>query len=79
MSILHCHLDNIHVILLHILQLNHHQDDDRQYNNLRLSDLQHYCELRLVYPKEFLLQKKYRQLYVGIDGNDLYFYYEILD
>ena len=29
--------------------------------------------------KEFLLQKKYRQLYVGIDGNDLYFYYEILD
>jgi hypothetical protein len=29
--------------------------------------------------KEFLSQKKYRQLYVGIDGNDLYFYYEILD
>lgn len=29
--------------------------------------------------KEILSQKKYRQLYVGIDGNDLYFYYEILD
>ena len=29
--------------------------------------------------KELLSQKKYRQLYVGIDGNDLYFYYEILD
>lgn len=29
--------------------------------------------------KEFLSQKKYRQLYVGIDGNDLYLYYEILD
>jgi hypothetical protein len=29
--------------------------------------------------KELLLQKKYRQLYVGIDGNNLYFYYEILD
>ena len=29
--------------------------------------------------KEELDKKKYRQLYVGIDGNDLYFYYEILD
>jgi DNA replicative helicase MCM subunit Mcm2 (Cdc46/Mcm family) len=29
--------------------------------------------------KEFLSKKNYRQLYVGIDGNDLYFYYEILD
>ena len=24
-------------------------------------------------------RKEYRQLYVGIDGNELYFYYEILD
>lgn len=29
--------------------------------------------------KEILSKKNYRQLYVGIDGNDLYFYYEILD
>lgn len=29
--------------------------------------------------KEFLSQKKYRQLYVGVDGNDLYLYYEILN
>ncbi len=29
--------------------------------------------------KEFLSKKNYRQLYVGIDGNDLYIYYEILD
>ena len=27
---------------------------------------------------EFLNKKNYRQLYVGVDGNDLYFYYEIL-
>ena len=29
--------------------------------------------------KELLEKKKYRQLYVGIDGNDLYFYYEIIE
>jgi len=29
--------------------------------------------------KEELSKKKYRQLYVGVDGNDLYFYYEIID
>jgi len=29
--------------------------------------------------KEELSKKKYRQLCVGIDGNDLYFYYEIID
>ena len=29
--------------------------------------------------KEILSQKKYRQLYVGVDGNDLYLYYEILN
>lgn len=29
--------------------------------------------------KEFLNKKNYRQLYVGVDGNDLYFYYEIID
>lgn len=29
--------------------------------------------------KEFLNKKNYRQLYVGVDGDDLYFYYEILD
>lgn len=29
--------------------------------------------------KEELDKKKYRQLYVGVDGNDLYLYYEILD
>lgn len=29
--------------------------------------------------KEELSKKKYRQLYVGIDGNDLYFYYEIIE
>jgi hypothetical protein len=29
--------------------------------------------------KEELSKKKYRQLYVGIDGNDLYFYYEIFE
>jgi hypothetical protein len=28
--------------------------------------------------KEFLNKKNYRQLYVGVDGGDLYFYYEIL-
>jgi len=28
---------------------------------------------------KFLNKKNYRQLYVGVDGNDLYFYYEILD
>ena len=27
---------------------------------------------------EFLNKKNYRQMYVGVDGNDLYFYYEIL-
>jgi hypothetical protein len=27
---------------------------------------------------EFLNKKNYRQLYVGVDGNDLYFYYEII-
>jgi hypothetical protein len=27
---------------------------------------------------EFLNKKNYRQIYVGIDGNDLYFYYEII-
>jgi len=25
-----------------------------------------------------LSKKNYRQLYVGVDGNDLYFYYEII-
>ena len=29
--------------------------------------------------KEELSKKKYRQLYVAVDGNDLYFYYEIID
>lgn len=29
--------------------------------------------------KEFLSKKNYRQLSVGIDGNDLYFYYEIME
>jgi len=29
--------------------------------------------------KEFLNKKNYRQLCVGVDGDDLYFYYEILD
>ncbi len=29
--------------------------------------------------KEFLNKKNYRQLYVGVDGGDLYFYYEILN
>lgn len=29
--------------------------------------------------KERLDKKKHTQLYVGIDGNDLYFYYEIID
>jgi hypothetical protein len=29
--------------------------------------------------KEELSKKKYRQLYVGVDGNDLYFYYEIIE
>ena len=29
--------------------------------------------------KELLDKKNYRQLYVGVDGNDLYFYYEIID
>jgi hypothetical protein len=29
--------------------------------------------------KEELDKKKYRQLYVGIDGNDLYLYYEIIE
>lgn len=28
--------------------------------------------------KELLDKKNYRQLYVGVDGNDLYFYYEII-
>jgi hypothetical protein len=28
--------------------------------------------------KETLDKKKYRQLFVGVDGNDLYFYYEII-
>ena len=28
---------------------------------------------------KFLNKKNDRQLYVGVDGNDLYFYYEILD
>ena len=28
--------------------------------------------------KEELHKKNYRQLYVGIDGNHLYFYYELL-
>lgn len=28
--------------------------------------------------KERLDKKKHTQLYVGIDGNDLYFYYEII-
>lgn len=27
--------------------------------------------------KELLEKKKYRQLYVGIDGNELYLYYEV--
>ena len=27
---------------------------------------------------EFLNKKNYRQMYVGVDGNDLYFYYEII-
>jgi hypothetical protein len=29
--------------------------------------------------KEYLSKKNYRQLCVAIDGNDLYFYYEILN
>ena len=29
--------------------------------------------------KELLDKKNYRQLFVGVDGNDLYFYYEIID
>lgn len=29
--------------------------------------------------KELLDKKNYRQLYVGVDGNDLYFYYEIIE
>jgi len=29
--------------------------------------------------KELLDKKNYRQLSVGVDGNDLYFYYEIID
>lgn len=29
--------------------------------------------------KEELSKKKHRQLYVGVDGNDLYFYYEIIE
>jgi len=29
--------------------------------------------------KEELDKKKYRQLYVGVDGNDLYLYYEIIE
>lgn len=29
--------------------------------------------------KEELSKKKYRQLYVGVDGNDIYFYYEIIE
>ena len=28
---------------------------------------------------KFLNKKNYRQLYVGVDGNDLYYYYEIID
>ncbi|MDB0059697.1 hypothetical protein N9F18_00920 [bacterium] len=28
---------------------------------------------------KFLNKKNYRQLYVGVDGNDLYFYYEIIE
>lgn len=28
--------------------------------------------------KETLVKKNYLQLYVGVDGNDLYFYYEII-
>jgi len=27
---------------------------------------------------KFLNKKNYRQMFVGVDGNDLYFYYEIL-
>ena len=33
------------------------------------------CEKR----KELLTKQNHRLLYVGVDGNDLYFYYEILD
>ena len=29
--------------------------------------------------KELLDKKNYHQLYVGVDGNDLYFYYEVID
>jgi hypothetical protein len=29
--------------------------------------------------REELSKKRYRLLYVGIDGNDLYFYYEVFD
>jgi hypothetical protein len=29
--------------------------------------------------KEELSKKKHRQLYIGVDGNDLYFYYEIIE
>ena len=29
--------------------------------------------------KELLDKKNYRQLSVGVDGNDLYFYYEIIE
>jgi len=29
--------------------------------------------------KEELSKKKHRQLYVGVPGNDLYFYYEIFE
>lgn len=29
--------------------------------------------------KEELSKKKHRQLYVGVDGNDLYLYYEIFE
>lgn len=29
--------------------------------------------------KELLDKKNYRQLSVGVDGNDLYFYYEIME
>jgi len=28
---------------------------------------------------KILNKKNYRQMYVGVDGNDLYFYYEIID
>ena len=28
---------------------------------------------------KFLNKKNYRQMYVGVDGNDLYFYYEIIE